>query len=77
LVKGLVNELVRNRQVCQKSLKLRQQGRGFYTNGEPLPPSLLVTVEQGFGLSASFSCARLEVVAAERPPSGPIGGPQS
>jgi hypothetical protein len=58
-------------------LKLRQQGRGFYTNGEPLPPSLLVTVEQGFGLSASFSCARLEVVAAERPPSGPIGCPQS
>ena len=57
--------------------KLRQQERGFYTNGEPLPPSLLVTVEQGFGLSASFSCARLEVVAAERPPSGPIGGPQS
>jgi hypothetical protein len=58
-------------------LKLRQQGPRFYTNGEPLPPSLLVTVEQGFGLSASFSCARLEVVAAERPPSGHIGCPQS
>lgn len=57
--------------------KLRQRKRGFYTNGELLPPSLLVTVEQGFGLFAYFSCARMEVVAAERPPSGPIGGPQS
>jgi len=53
------------------------QARGFYTNGEPLPPALLVTIEPGFGLAGSFSCTRMEVVTAERSPSGPLGGPQS
>jgi hypothetical protein len=52
------------------------QARGFYTNGEPLPPALLVTIEQGFGLAGSFSCASMEVVAAELYATGPLGGPQ-
>jgi Immunity protein 50 len=57
-------------------LAVSQQPRGFYTNGEPLPPTLLVTIEQGFGLSGSFSCTRMEVVTAERAPAGPLGKPQ-
>jgi Immunity protein 50 len=57
-------------------LAVNQQPRGFYTNGEPLPPTLLVTIEQGFGLLGSFSCSRIEVVTAERAPAGPLGGPQ-
>jgi hypothetical protein len=57
-------------------LAVSQQPRGFYTNGEPLPPSLLVTIEQGFGLFGSFSCTRMEVVTAERATACPVAGLQ-
>ena len=57
-------------------LAVSHQPRGFYTNGEPLPPASLVTIEQGFGLSGSFSCFRIEVVTAERAPAGPLGESQ-
>jgi hypothetical protein len=57
-------------------LAVTQQPRGFYTDGEPLPPALLVTIEQGFGLLANFSCSRMEVLSAERAPVGRLGGPQ-
>jgi len=56
-------------------LAVAQQPRGFYTNGEPLPPLLLVNIEQGFGLLASFSCSRMEVLIAEPASGGPLGGP--
>jgi len=59
------------------ALTLNLQNRGFYTNGEPLPPKLLVNVEQGFGLAATFSCTRMEIVAAERAVPGPLGRAQS
>lgn len=58
-------------------LALSQQERGLYTNGESLPPTRLVTIEQGFGLFASFTCTRMEVVAAVHAPPGPLGKPQS
>jgi hypothetical protein len=54
-------------------ISVRPQARGFYTNGEPLPPSLLVAIEQGFGLTGSFSCASIEVIAAEHSPAGTLG----
>jgi hypothetical protein len=57
------------------SLRVSKQPRGHFSTGEPLPPSLLVTVEQGFGLAASFSCSRIEVVNAESAPPGPLGQP--
>lgn len=46
-------------------LRVSKQTRGHFTTGEPLPPSLVIAVEQGFGLTASFSCSRIEVVNAE------------
>jgi Immunity protein 50 len=50
-----------------------EQPRGHYANGDPLPPSLLVTIEQGFGLFGSFNCARMEVLTAEHATAGPLG----
>jgi Immunity protein 50 len=58
-------------------LRVSKQPRGHFTTGEPLPPSLLVTVEQGFGLAASFSCSRIEVVKAEWEAHGPLGQPHT
>ena len=58
-------------------LRVDKQPRGHFTTGEPLPPSLLVTVEQGFGFGGSFSCSRIEVAHAEWEPLGPLGQPQS
>jgi hypothetical protein len=56
-------------------LSVSKQPRGYFTHGEPLPPSLLVTIAQGFGLGGSFSCSRIEVVNAEWATSGPLGQP--
>ncbi|HUN77250.1 MAG TPA: Imm50 family immunity protein [Steroidobacteraceae bacterium] len=53
-----------------------EQPRGHFTTGEPLPPSLRVTFEQGFGLGASFGCSRIEVVNAEWAPAGSLGQPR-
>ena len=38
--------------------------RGFFTNGEKLPPYLVVSFSPGFGMSASFRCFRIEVLDA-------------
>lgn len=57
------------------ALTVTEQPRGTFTDGDPLPPSLLVTIERGFGVVGSFSCSRMEVIAAERAPKGPLGGP--
>jgi hypothetical protein len=58
-------------------LAASQEPRGFYANGKPLPPGLLVSIEQGFGLLGSFTCTRIEVLAAERVATGQLGAPQS
>jgi len=58
-------------------IAVSSEARGFYTNGEPLPPALLMTIEQGFGLAGSFSCTRIEIVTAECSPTGPLGEPHS
>jgi hypothetical protein len=54
-------------------LSIAEQARGHYTDGEPLPPSLLVTFQSGFGLAAHFSCARIEVIGADWAINGPLG----
>jgi hypothetical protein len=38
--------------------------RGHYTNGEPLPPYIVVEFGRGFGLEAAFKCFAAEVVSA-------------
>jgi len=57
-------------------LQVSKQPRGHFTTGESLPPSLVVAVEQGFGLTASFSCSRIEVVAAEWASAESLGRPE-
>jgi hypothetical protein len=37
--------------------------RGHYTNGEPLPPYIVVNFSRGFGLEATFKCFAAEVVS--------------
>ncbi len=54
-------------------LSVSKRARGHFASGESLPPALLVTVERGFGLAASFHCSRAEVVGAEWAQPGPIG----
>jgi hypothetical protein len=56
-------------------LSITEQARGHYTDGEPLPPNLLVTFHSGFGVAAQFSCARIEVIGADWAIDGPIGSP--
>jgi hypothetical protein len=38
--------------------------RGFFKNGQKLPPYLAVSFSHGFGMSASFRCFRIEVLDA-------------
>jgi hypothetical protein len=50
--------------------------RGNFISGEPLPPHLLVTLNPGFGVAASFLCYRIEIVNAEVAASDPVGAPR-
>ncbi len=52
-------------------LSVNKQSRGAAE--DELAPYLAVVLEQGFGLSASFRCFRIEILSVERAPSGPIG----
>jgi Immunity protein 50 len=45
-------------------LSVTVQERGTFSNGERLPPYLVVSLERGFGISASFRCFRIEVLEA-------------
>ena len=56
-------------------LSIAEHARGHYTDGEPLPPSLLVTFHSGFGLAAQFACSRVEVIGADWAIDGPLGSP--
>jgi Immunity protein 50 len=38
--------------------------RGFFTNGEKLPPWRVVSITRAFGMAASFRCMRIEVLDA-------------
>jgi hypothetical protein len=58
------------------ALSVSKRSRGNFTTGKELPPHLVVAFEQGFGLAASFSCYRIEVLSVEPAPAGPIGKPQ-
>jgi len=51
-----VNEIV--------ELSVRSEERGTFTNGEKLPPYLVVSFERGFGMTASFRCFRIEILDA-------------
>lgn len=42
------------------------RARGKFNDGTDLPPNLVVKFESGFGMSASFTCFRIEVVGADR-----------
>jgi hypothetical protein len=59
------------------ALSVTKQARGHFTTGEELPPHLAVVLEQGFGLAGSFRCFRIEILSAERAPTGPIGKPNA
>jgi hypothetical protein len=48
------------------ALSFSRRHRGTFSTGEELPPSIMVTFEAGHGMNASFSCSRMEIVAAER-----------
>jgi hypothetical protein len=43
-------------------LSINTQERGEYSNGEKLPPYLVVQFERCFGIRMSFRCFRIEVV---------------
>jgi len=58
------------------ALSVTKQSRGHFKTGEELTPHLAVVFEQGFGLSASFRCFRIEMLDVDRAPSGPIGKPE-
>ncbi len=47
-------------------LSINTQERGTFTNGERLPPYLIVSFEPGAGVRMSFRCFRIEVVEAVR-----------
>ena len=57
-------------------LSVATQPRGQFVSGEPLLPSLVVTLSNGFGLQGSFRCMRAEVVSAEWAPDGSTGEPR-
>jgi len=44
---------------------IHMKNRGTFTNGEPLPPLFVVSFDEGFGMKATFSCFRIEVLNAE------------
>ncbi|HNU53172.1 MAG TPA: Imm50 family immunity protein [Verrucomicrobiota bacterium] len=55
-----------NHQNAIFELTITVQERGTFSNGERLPPYLIVTFQAAFGMSASFRCFRIEVVDAVR-----------
>jgi hypothetical protein len=58
------------------ALSASKRPRGNFTAGEELAPHLVVAIEQGFGLAASFRCYRIEVLSVETALAGLIGKPQ-
>jgi hypothetical protein len=40
------------------------QERGVFANGDKLPPWLLISFKQGFGISTAFRCFRVEILEA-------------
>jgi len=55
-----------NHQNAILGLSITVQNRAKFESGESLPPYLLVAFQPAFGMSASFSCFRIEVVDAVR-----------
>ena len=55
-----------NHQNAILGLSITVQERGTFTNGERLPPYLVVEFQRAFGMSASFRCFRIEVADAVR-----------
>lgn len=53
-----------NHQNAIFGLSIISQERGVFTNGEKLPPYLVVKFEPAFGIMANFQCFRIEVVTA-------------
>ena len=51
-----------NHQNAAYDLAFKYVRRGTYTNGEPLPPNILVTFEQAFGVALSFKCFRVQAI---------------
>ena len=51
-----------NHQNAVYDLAFKYVERGTYTNGEPLPPNILVTFEQAFGVALSFKCFRVQAI---------------
>lgn len=58
-------------------LTITTEDRGHFTTGEPMPPSLLVSLERGFGLAAWFRCFRIEVIDAVPVSADTLSGPPS
>jgi hypothetical protein len=55
-----------NHQNAILGLTIAVQERGTSTNGERLPPYLVVEFQPAFGMSASFRCFGIEVLNAVR-----------
>lgn len=51
-----------NHQNALYDLEFKFHERGTYSNGKPLPPDIIVTFQQAFGMALSFRCFRIEVI---------------
>ena len=51
-----------NHQNALYDLTFKYDARGFYNNGEPLPPFISVNFRQAFGVELSFKCFRVQVI---------------
>jgi len=51
-----------NNQNALYDLRFKFEERGTYTNGKPLPPYILVSFEQAFGVALFFKCMRVQVI---------------
>ncbi len=48
-----------NHQNAVYDLTFQYEARGTYRDGRPLPPHILVTFEEAFGVALSFTCFRI------------------
>ncbi|CAB5098203.1 hypothetical protein D3OALGA1CA_1251 [Olavius algarvensis associated proteobacterium Delta 3] len=56
-----------NHQNAVYDLRFKFEARGTYTDGTPLPPHILVSFEQAFGVALSFTCFRVEAIERRQP----------
>ncbi len=54
-----------NHQNAVYDLEFKLEPRGYYNNGEPLPPYIMVSFQQAFGVALSFRCFKIQAIEPE------------